>query len=229
MKIYHRNRQTNDELFTDATHSRFICNVYAHGGSHKINECATNGIFIFIRYLLMISSFHWIIYLKILISIPVGKKANHRFTFDCKIKQRKKIYGQYVFTNRSFVWQAKWKNVSYKIECNCCRSWPGKLKEEKKKRLNAIIAFWINQMLFSCCLTTALSVLIHSGLNLGHLMLSNIVTKVNIYLKSWLNYRQMVRMALRMEKYALHSINLHCYFKIKMEVKLKVSILILSR
>lgn len=99
MKIYHRIRQTNDELFTNATHSRFVCSVCAHGESHKINECATNGIFIFIQYLLMISiRFYWIIYLKILISIPVGKKANHRFTFDCKIKQRKKTNGQYVYS-----------------------------------------------------------------------------------------------------------------------------------
>lgn len=57
-------------------------------------------------------------------------------------------------------------------------------KERKKKRLNGIIAFRTNRMLFSCCLTTALCVLIHNGLNLGHLMLSNIVTRVNIYLKS---------------------------------------------
>lgn len=100
MKIYHQNRQTNDELFTNATHSLFVCNVCAHGESHKINECATIGIFIFIQYLLVISiHFYSIIYLKILISIPVDKKkTNHRFAFDCKSKQREKRYGQYVFS-----------------------------------------------------------------------------------------------------------------------------------
>lgn len=53
MKIYHGNRQINDELFTNVSVNSSV--AYEHAVNFiKINEIAGNGIFIFIQYLLTI-------------------------------------------------------------------------------------------------------------------------------------------------------------------------------
>lgn len=66
MKIYHGNRQINDELFTNVSVNSSV--AYEHAGNFYFHSIFAHNS----------QHFYWIIYLKILISIRVGKKANHR-------------------------------------------------------------------------------------------------------------------------------------------------------